>query len=55
MAAALARGRYRITVTVQDSNTGNTASRSRIFEVRGWGPGVTLVPALPRRRATPNG
>lgn len=49
---SLARGRYRITVTVTDDVTGESASRSRPFHVRGWGPGVSLVPALPRTGAT---
>lgn len=46
--AALERGRYRLTVTVTDEDDGRTARRSRIFQVRGWGRGTTLVPALPR-------
>lgn len=46
--AALARGRYRLTVIVTDEDTGRTARRSREFEVRGWEPGATMVPALPR-------
>lgn len=47
--ATLAEGRYRLTVTVTDEETGRSATRSRPFEVRGWGQGVTLVQALPRR------
>ena len=49
VAASLDRGRYRITVVIEDELTGETASRSRVFEVRGWERGATLVPALPRR------
>lgn len=45
---SLARGRYRLDVTVTDDVTGATATRSRTFHVRAWGPGATLVPALPR-------
>lgn len=48
---SLERGRYRITVTVTDDASGATATRSRPFHVRGWGPGVSLVPALPRTGA----
>ena len=47
---SLGRGRYRITVTVTNLRTGERASRSRTFEVRGWERGATLVPALPRGR-----
>jgi hypothetical protein len=46
--SSLPNGRYRLTVTVTDGVTGESARRSRLFRVRGWGPGVTLVPALPR-------
>ncbi len=46
--ASLARGRYRLTVTIEDEETGQTASRSRFFQVRGWEPGVTMVAAIPR-------
>ncbi|MEQ9400919.1 MAG: hypothetical protein RJQ04_17260 [Longimicrobiales bacterium] len=50
---ALPEGRYRLTVTVTDAETGSTASRSRLFHVRGWSKGATLVEALPSRaRAT---
>ena len=45
---SLTRGRYRLDVTVTDDASGATATRSRTFHVRGWGPGATLVPALPR-------
>lgn len=44
----LEAGRYRITVTVTDEDTGETASRSRLFEVRGSGEGATIVVARPR-------
>ena len=47
--SGLDRGRYRITATVTDAATGERARRSRTFRVRGWEPGATLVPALPRR------
>ena len=46
---SLARGYYRIAVTITDEETGATATRSRTFQVRGWTPGVTLVAALPRK------
>ncbi|MGH7554165.1 MAG: hypothetical protein ACREMQ_14250 [Longimicrobiales bacterium] len=46
--AALGKGRYRITITVTDQQNGRTASRSRPFHVRGWGPGATMVVAAPR-------
>lgn len=51
--AALAKGRYRMTVTIRDEETGQTANRSRLFQVRGWAPGATMVAAIPRgsRRA----
>jgi hypothetical protein len=45
---SLAKGRYRITVSVTDEDTGRTATRSRDFEVRGGGRGATLVAAMPR-------
>ncbi|NJD11323.1 MAG: hypothetical protein FIB01_13105 [Gemmatimonadetes bacterium] len=48
---SLTRGRYRITVTITDEVTGQSASRARAFEVRGWARGTTLVAALPRERA----
>lgn len=44
----LEAGRYRITVTVTDEDTGETASRWRLFEVRGSGEGATIVVARPR-------
>ncbi|HKJ01544.1 MAG TPA: hypothetical protein VJ997_03785, partial [Longimicrobiales bacterium] len=43
---ALERGRYRLTVTVTDQDSGEQARRSRFFDVRGRGRGATLVPAL---------
>ena len=49
VASALPRGRYRLTVTVTDKVSGQTAARSRTVEVRGWRRGATLVPAMPRR------
>jgi hypothetical protein len=47
--SALEEGGYRLTVTVRDMTNGQTAARSRIVQVRGWGRGATLVPALPKR------
>lgn len=44
---SLKRGSYRLTVTVTDTDLGVSASRSRLLEVREWGPGATMVPALP--------
>jgi len=48
--ASLDKGRHRLTVTVTDEMTGQTAERSRVLQVRGWGRGATLVPALPSAR-----
>lgn len=45
---SLPKGRYRLTVTVTDQDTGETATRSRPFQVRGGSRRATLVPALPR-------
>jgi hypothetical protein len=45
---SLGPGRHRITVTITDPASGQRASRSRVFEVRGWPRGATLVAALPR-------
>jgi hypothetical protein len=50
---SLARGRYRMTVTVTDLVSGDTASASRIFEAHARGRGATLVPALPVTISTP--
>jgi hypothetical protein len=47
--ASLPEGRYRLTVTVTDRDSGQTASRSRLFQVQSWRRGATMVPALPRR------
>ena len=44
---SLARGKHRITVTVTDLATGDSASRSRLFTVRDDAR-ATMVPALPR-------
>ena len=49
---SLPKGSYRITVTISDADTGQTASRSRLFEVRAGGP-VTLVAAVPRGGSRP--
>jgi hypothetical protein len=46
---SLSRGSYRITVTITDRTTGERASRSRSFEVRGWQRGATMVAALPQK------
>jgi hypothetical protein len=46
--SSLPLGRYRVTVTVTDRSTGRTASASRDISVRGWGGGMTLLPALSR-------
>jgi hypothetical protein len=46
---SLPRGSYRITVTVTDHATRQSASRSRSFEVRGWGREATMVAAGPHR------
>lgn len=45
--SALPRGHYRMTVSVRNRIDGQTAERSRDFEVREWGGGATLVEALP--------
>jgi hypothetical protein len=42
---SLAKGSYRITVTIEDLKTGKTASRSRTFEIRSSWRGATMVPA----------
>ena len=44
---SLAKGSYRIIVTIEDLTTGKTASRSRTFEVQTSGRGATMVQALP--------
>lgn len=44
---SLARGSYRITVVITNQDTGETARRSRHFDVRGWARGATTVAALP--------
>jgi hypothetical protein len=53
--SALPKGRYSLTVTVTDKVSGQSAARSRLVEVRGWGRGATLVPAMPYRSRTPAG
>lgn len=47
--SALPKGRYRLTVAVRDKVSGQIATRSRVVEVRGWGRGATMVPALSKR------
>ena len=44
--SSLAKGSYRITVTVEDLSTGKTASRSRTFEIHTPWRGATMVPAI---------
>jgi hypothetical protein len=46
--SSLPLGRYRVTVTVTDRATGRTANASRSIQVRGWGGGMTMLPALSR-------
>jgi hypothetical protein len=41
---SLSRGGYRITVTIEDLNTGNTVSRSRTFEIHTSWHGATMIP-----------
>jgi hypothetical protein len=53
--ADLDEGRYRLTVTVTDQDSGLSTSRSRSFEVRPWARGATMVPALPRRQRIVSG
>jgi hypothetical protein len=52
---SLAKGSYRITVTITDLLTGKRASRSRDFEVRGERRSATMVAALPQRGARRSG
>jgi len=49
--SGLAKGRYRLTVTVRNQVSGATASSSRPLQVRGWRRGTTLVPAMPKSGA----
>ena len=53
--SALPKGGYRLTVTVRDRVNGRTAESSRVVQVRGWGRGATMVPAMPHRSGTPTG
>jgi hypothetical protein len=53
--SALPRGRYRLTVTVTDKVSGHVAARSRLVEVRGWGRGATMVPAMKYGSRAPGG
>ena len=48
--SGLTKGLYRLTVTVTDNVSGQTAARSRLVQVRGWRSGTTLVPAMPKSR-----
>ena len=41
---SLAKGSYRITVTVEDLRTGKSASRSRTFQIQDSWRGATMVP-----------
>lgn len=45
--SSLERGRYRITVTIVDAESRQSASKSRFFEVHSTEHGATMVPALP--------
>lgn len=45
--SALPRGHYELTVRVRNRIDGETAQRSRSFDVREWGGGATLVEAMP--------
>ena len=45
--APLEPGRYLLTVTVRDQQTGATAERSRLLQVREWEEGATLVSTCP--------
>jgi hypothetical protein len=47
---SLGNGRYRITVTIRDVASGQTATRSRVFEVNRWERGATMVRAWPHGR-----
>jgi hypothetical protein len=46
---SLERGRYRSTVTITNGRKGETATRARTFEVKGWERGTMMVPAVPLR------
>jgi hypothetical protein len=46
--SSLETGRYEVTVTVREAGTGRVAARTKSIEVRGWGRGMTLLPALSR-------
>jgi hypothetical protein len=45
--SSLPRGVYRMTVTITESDTGRSASRSHTFEVHSGRGAATMVPALP--------
>ncbi len=47
MGTSFSKGSYRMTVTIVDQKTGETATRSSTFEVQTSGRGATMVPALP--------
>ena len=55
VATTLPEGSYRLTVTVTNEATGETAARSRSLLVGEWGPGVTLVRAHRRNSHTASG
>lgn len=44
---SLEKGRYRITVNIEDLSTGQKVSQSRSFDIKKSGKGATMVPALP--------
>lgn len=50
--STLPRGRYRLTLSVRDRVTSQVATQTRDFDVRGWGRGATLVPALSKTRGS---
>ncbi|MFW5951362.1 MAG: hypothetical protein ACOCVZ_04530 [Gemmatimonadota bacterium] len=49
VAAPDARGRYWMTVTVTDEETGATVQQAKFLQVRDWGEDATLVPTCPVR------
>jgi hypothetical protein len=46
--ASVSSGRYRITLTITDQESGETASRTRAFQVSDWATDATFLDALPR-------
>ena len=37
-----------------NETTGEISEKAQLFEVRGWGPGIMMVPALPSSRESPS-